>query len=161
MFDAPTYFSTIHSSLKATKDDYHFCKVSGLSHLEQVIQNMKNKKKFFAIDETDDGMTFEGGGQSFFERRTYTVFLLLYFGKINDIEKRNKQIQEARQVYRQILSKIIRDKHRSTTAGLQYLVTDNIKFDTIPTLMNGYCGLFFSIDVENPINLSYDATQWE
>lgn len=161
MFHAPTYFQTIHSTLKATKDDYYFARVSGLSHLEQVIQNMKAQKKFFAIDDTDDGVTFEGGGSSFYERRTYTVFLLLYYGAVNDIEKRNTQINEAREIYRQILSKIIHDKHRSTTAGLEQLITDNIKFDTIPNLMNGYCGLFFSIDVENPVNLAYNETQWE
>ena len=160
MFDAIAYFQNIHDTLKATKDDFYFCKVSGMSYLEQVIQNAKRYRNFFAVDDIDDGVTFEGGGSGYYERRTYTVFLLMHYGDYGDIDARNNTISQAREIYRKILSKIIYDKVYSAQ-GLRYMNTDQIKFNELPGhLLTGFTGFYFTISVDNPVDLSYDASEW-
>jgi hypothetical protein len=158
MFNPITYFENIQKTLKATAN-YKFAKVSGLSHLEQVLQNLKRNKKFLAISDIDDGMTYEGGGSAYYERRTYTVFILLRTGQHGDVDVRNEKMSEARSIYRQILSKIIKDK--VYTAEMNQMNTDKIQFNEIPgALLSGLTGLYFTFSVDNPINLVYDEEQW-
>ncbi len=158
MFNPITYFEDLQQKLKDTQD-FYFAKVSGLSHLEQVITQLRKKSNFFAIDDIDDGMTFEGGGNTFYERRTYTVFILLRYGGHNDIDKRNEQMEKARTIYRKLLSKIIYDKVYKQS--LYHLNTDNIKFNEFPgRILTGLTGIYFTISVDNPINLAYDSSEW-
>ncbi len=155
MFDPIQYMQTIHGSLKLTKGKYRFEKVSGVSALEGVLDHYKRSKYFFAVDDSQDGITFRSGG-SYFERRPYTVFILGR-AEYGDMEQRETVLEEAKTIYRSILSRLIRDK-----LSIPVLNMENIRFCEVPPAFAFGCsGLYFIFTVENPVNLVYDATEWD
>ncbi len=154
MFDPITYMNTLHGQLKLTKDKYEFVKVSGLSTLEGVLENSKHHSYFFAIDDSQDGTTFRSGG-AYFERRPYTVFILGK-AKYGDMEAREIVLSEAKIIYRHLLSRLIKDK-----LSIPVLNMERIQFYEVPpAFASGCSGLYFIFNVENPVNLVYDATEW-
>lgn len=154
MFNPVTYMQQLHSQLNLTKTDYQFCKVSGLSALEEVLENSKYHNKFFAVDDSQDGTTQRRGG-AYFERRPYTVFVL---GKAEygDMDARATVLEEAKTIYRHLLSKLIKDK-----ISIPMLDMQNIRFYEVPpAFATGCSGLYFVFWVENPVNLVYDDQAW-
>lgn len=159
MFDANTYFENIVNSLKLTKDKYKFCKVSGVDQLEEVLQESKRSKYFFAVDDTADGQTFQKGG-GYWERRPITVFILAKFDYPN-MNKRQPKLEETRVIYRKVLSKMIKDRS-VLESDLNYLQTDKVEFHEIPGFFAmGSTGIYFTFVVDNPVTLVYDESEWE
>lgn len=155
MFDPIAYMQALHGKMKLTKDKYRFEKVSGVSALEGILEHFKRSKFFFAVDDSQDGVTFRSGG-AYFERRPYTVFILgkAEYGKM---DQRAAVMEEAKKIYRNILSKLIKDK---TT--IPVLNMENIRFFEVPPAFAFGCsGLYFIFTVENPVNLVYDAAEWD
>lgn len=156
MFDPIAYMKTLHGKMKLTKTKYKFTTVSGVSELEGVLANFKREKFFFAVDDSQDGVTFRGAGGGYFEGRPYTVFIL---GKADygDMTKRTEVLSEAKKIYRTILSKLIKDK---TT--IPVLDMEKIRFFEVPPAFAFGCsGLYFIFNVQNPISLIYDAAEWD
>lgn len=155
MFDPITYMQTLHGKMKLTKDKYRFSKVSGLAALEEVLDNFKREKYFFAVDDSQDGVTFRSGG-AYFERRPYTVFILgkAEYGKM---DQRAAVMEEAKTIYRNLLTKLIKDK-----LTIPVLNMEQIRFFEVPPAFAFGCsGLYFIFTVENPVNLMYDAAEWD
>lgn len=156
MFDPIAYMQTLHGKMKLTKTKYKFTTVSGVSELEGVLENFKREKFFFAVDDSQDGVTFRGAGAGYFERRPYTVFIL---GKADygDMTKRKEVLAEAKTIYRTILSKLIKDK-----LTIPVLDMENIRFFEVPPAFAFGCsGLYFIFNVQNPVSLTYDAAEWD
>ncbi len=155
MFDPIQYMSDLHGKLKLTKEKYRFEKVSGTSALEGVLENFKRNKFFFAIDDSQDGITFRSGG-AYFERRPYTVYII---GRADygNMEQREEILSEAKTIFRSILSKLIKDK-----LSIPVLNMEQIRFFEVPPAFAfGTSGLYFIFTVENPVNLVYNAAEWE
>lgn len=155
MFDPVTYMQTLHSKLKALAK-YKFTQVSGTDNLEGVLQNSRHEKYFFAIDDSEDGVTYRGAGGGFFERRQYYVFIL---GKATygDMAKRAEVMNEARGIYRSLVTKLIKDKNIIPVVN-----TDQIRFFEVPpAFATGCSGLYFNFTVENAIDLIYNAADWD
>ena len=154
MFDPITYMQGLHGKLKLTKDKYRFCRVSGVAALEDVLDSFKRDKFYFAVDDSQDGITFRTGG-GYFERRPYTVFIL---GKAEygNMEQRATVLAEAKVIFRSVLSKIIQDK-----LSIPILDMERIQFYEVPPAFAAGCsGLYFIFNVENPVNLVYNAAEW-
>ena len=155
MFDPITYMKTLHSKMKLTTSKYRFETVSGLNALEGILDHSRTDKYFFAVDDSQDGMTFRGAGGTYFERRPYTVFILgkADYGKM---DQRAAVLIEAKEIFRNILSKLILDKK-----SISVLDIERIQFYEVPPAFAAGCsGLYFIFNVENPVNLVYDATAW-
>jgi len=155
MFDPAAYIKNVCDHLKITKGKYLFTKVSSIGSLEGILANSRRDSYFFAVDDSQDGVTFRGAAGGFFERRMYTVFIL---GKADygDQEKRDEVLEEAKQIYRHTLSKMIKDKFSIPVVKL-----DQTRFYEVPpAFATGCSGLYFTVTVENPINLVYDGNVW-
>ena len=155
MFDPIAYLQTLHLKMKLTKDKYHFCKVSGVGALEEVLENSRREKYFFAVDDSQDGITVRKGG-AYFERRPYTAYVL---GKADygNMDQRNSVLTEAKTIYRTILTKLIKDKN-----SIPILDMERIPFYEVPPAFAAGCsGLYFVFYVENPVNLVYNADDWD
>lgn len=156
MFDPVAYMMDIHGKLKATMTKYKFTKVSGVDNLEGVLQNSRHESYFFAVDDSEDGITFRGAGGGFFERRQYTVFILGK-AKYGDMTKRAEVLDEARSIYRSIVTRIIKDK-----GTIPIINTEQIRFFEVPpAFATGCSGLYFNFSVENAIDLVYNAADWD
>lgn len=155
MFDPSAYMKNVCEKMILTKDKYLFTKVSGISALEGIVENARRNSYFFAVDDSQDGVTFRGAAAGFFERRMYTIFIL---GKADygDQKKRDEVLEEAKKIYRHTLSKMIKDKLTIPVVKL-----DQIRFYEVPPAFAVGCsGLYFIVTVENPINLVYDDNAW-
>jgi hypothetical protein len=156
MFDVVAYMQGLHSKLKVTKDKYKFTTVSGVGALEGVLENTRREKFFFAVDDSQDGVTFRGAGAGYFERRPYTVFIL---GKADygDMKTRATVLEEAKTIYRHIISRMIKDKINIPVINLEQVHF----YEVPPAFATGCSGLYFIFNVEIPVNLIYDATAWD
>jgi hypothetical protein len=154
MFDPISYMRTLQQTMKLTADKYRFEVVSGIYALEGILEHSRKEKYFFAVDDSQDGSTFRSGG-SYFERRPYTVFILgrAEYGKM---DQRAEVLTEAKVIFRSILSKLILDKR-----SIPVLDVERIQFYEVPpAFATGCSGLYFIFNVDVPINLTYDATEW-
>ena len=155
MFDPIQYMQTLHSALKLTKDKYQFCRVSGVNALEEVLENFKKSKFFFAVDDSQDGVNFRSGG-AYFERKQYSVYVL---GRADygNMDQREQVLSEAKTIFRSILSRLIKDK-----LTIPVLSVENTRFYEVPPAFAfGTSGLYFIFTVEQPVNLVYDAAEWD
>jgi len=156
MFNPISYLETLHGQLNALKDTYLFSRVSGVQGLEEVLERSRRNSKFFAIDDSQDGTTFRGAAAAFYERRPYTVYILsrVTYG---DMDTRATIMAEARTIFRNIVSRMIVDRYDIPVIDLA-----RIQFYEIPpAFAQGACGIYFIFNVENPVDLTYDATAWE
>jgi hypothetical protein len=158
-FDANSYFEEICRSNKiAAAGEYRFCRVTGISNMEEVIQHFTAAKAYFCIDDTEDGnlLHVENGPV---ERRQYTVFLLKKF-PYGNMEKQHAALNECRQIYRQTVKRLLRDRHRLANE-MTYLHMERIPFYEIPGyFISGCTGLYFMITVDIPTELCYDSDEW-
>lgn len=158
MWDSVSYFETQNGKLKLTKGKYTFCRVTGLNHMEDVIANQKSSNSFLAVDDTDDGTTVKRGG-GYFNRRMIVVYILKKFNTKSQSDREEK-VTEVRSVYRSLCSKLLIDKNK--IAELTYLDDSRIPYHEVPGMWIGEtCGLYFSITIEEPVSLVYDATEWD
>ena len=154
MFNPVIYLQQLHSQLILLVNKYKFVKVSGISALEGVLESSRRNSYFFAIDDSQDGTTIRRGG-AYFERRQYTVFIL---GKAEygTMKKRAEVLEEAKLIFRHLLSRLIKDK-----LTIPVLDMERIRFYEVPPAFAAGCsGLYFIFSVENPVNLVYDAEAW-
>jgi len=159
-FNAHEYFKNICETNKKTKTgNYRFCRITGISHMEEVIQNFQKEKAYFCIDDTEDGNIIEKGG-GYFERRQHTVFLLKKYA-FNKMDEQHDALNECRQIYRQIVKKLIHDR-RLLENEMTYLHVDRIPFYEVPGyFISGCTGLYFMVTVDIPTDLCYDSDEWE
>lgn len=157
MFNFVSYFEILCSKLIATNNIYHFCRVSGLGNMEDVLSNFSSKKAYLAVDDSDDGVTMQRGG-AFFNRRSIVVYILKKYN-INDMLQREAVMSEARTIYTDLLSKLILDQQ--TIDGLMYLDKSRIPYYEVPGYFAaGTTGLYFVFSLEEPFNLQYNVEKW-
>lgn len=155
MFDPIVYMQTLHGKLKLTADKYKFARVSGVAALEEVLESFKREKFFFAVDDSQDGVTFRGAGGGYFERRQYTVYIIGR-AEYGNMDQRLEILTEAKTIFRSVLTKLVKDK-----LSIPVLSAENIRFFEVPPAFAfGAAGLYFIFTVENPVNLVYNAEQW-
>lgn len=160
-FKAFEYFSSICTKLKLSKEKGYFpCRVTGLANMEDVLNSDRRRNAFFAIDDTNDGYTYQGAGGTYFEKRMYIVYILRKFQQSNTAQQ-ELYLNECRSIFRSICTKLIKDR-RSLENSMIYLDTKRIPFNEITGYgIAGCTGLYFVVTVEQPIELCYDANQWD
>jgi len=160
LFDAIGYFKNLCCrNLLARKTGFYPCSCSGIDSLEEVLENFRTHSTFFAVDDTNDGVTERRSG-GFFKKRTFTVFLLhrYEFGNMSD---REKALSICRELYRQIHSRLLVDKERFDN-NLIYMNTENVFSRELGQyFLNGCTGLYFMLDVSEPLELVYNKEEWD
>jgi hypothetical protein len=160
MFNACQYFETVCNENRMTVDGhYRFCRVTGISYMEDAIARWKRETAFFCVDDTEDGRLICKNGGGFFERRLYTVYLIKKFS-LDNMDAQRDALAECRTIYRQIMKRLVRDRSFLENS-LAYLNLTDIPFYEIPGyFLAGCTGLYFSVTVDNPVDLCYDGSEW-
>lgn len=160
LFDAISYFHGLCKKNKlAMANGFAPCTCGGINSLDELLSGFTRQTAFFAVDDTNDGATqrIDGG---FFKRRTFTLFLLKRY-RFGDMADRQNSLSICRNIFRQILTKLIVDAD-DISNEMVYLNTDNVLSREISEyFLNGCTGLYFMIDVDEPIDLQYNADEWE
>lgn len=159
-FDSIEYFGNLCRRNKlAVAHDFHFCSCSGIESLEGPLEEFRRKKAFFCVDDTNDGALFQGRGGGFYKKRTYTVFLMHRY-EFGDMSDRRDKLAICRDLFSQLVSRMIVDADNMSNEQV-YLETGNIMSRELGQyFMNGCTGLYFMIDVSEPVDLVFDNTQW-
>lgn len=158
MFDPVAYFETLKNSLKITKTKYLFSKISGLTELEGILANRKRHLFHVAVDDSENGATIQGAGRGYWERRPYTVFLCAVT-KTKNIDAREAVLNELRAIYRSFMTKMILDNAQQP--GLFVDLARTPFYELPGAFADGVVGIYFIVTVDNQIDLSYVATDWE
>jgi hypothetical protein len=160
MFEPVEYFEELTDTLITCIDNnYKFVKVSGLSDLEGVLANRKKYKNFIAVDDSESGAIIQGGGAGFFDRRPYSVFICSAV-KAGDMDARETLLEQHRSIYRSFLTRIIKDRQDATMELLQFDPSRIPYYEMAGMFGNGCVGLYFIINVDNPVNLVYNDGDW-
>ena len=159
LFDAVGYFSRLCKKNKLANEQGFFpCVCSGIHSLQEVLQEFRFHSAFFAVDDTNDGVTEERSG-GYFKKRVFTVFLMKSY-RIDDMEDRQKSLDVCRRLFRQIHSRLLRDKE-DLDNEMVYLNTERIASRELGQyFINGCTGLYFMVDVSEPIDLCYNEQEW-
>lgn len=160
LFDAIDYFKGLCNSNKLAKENkFYPCACSGINSLQEVLEQFRRQSAFFAVDDTNDGVTERRSG-GFFKKRTFTVFIMKRY-KFDDMADRQVALDICRKLECQVHSRMLRDRENMNNE-LVYLNTDNVYTRELGEyFINGCTGLYFMIDVSEPIDLTYNDEEWE
>lgn len=160
LFDAIGYFKALCNSNRLAKaNKFYPCACSGINSLQEVLEQFRRQSAFFAVDDTNDGVTERRSG-GFFKKRTFTVFIMKRY-KFDDMADRQAALDICRKLECQVHSRMLRDRENMNNE-LVYLNTDNVYTRELGEyFINGCTGLYFMIDVSEPIDLTYNHEDWE
>ena len=161
LFDAEGYFASLcESNRLANEWGFRFCTCSGIENLEGPLQRFRDTSAFFCLDDTTDGSMFRGKSGGWFKKRTFTVFIMHRYN-FKDENSRIAVLHRCREIFRQVCSKMLVDED-SLENELVYLHTENILSRELGQyFLNGCTGLYFMIDISEPIELKYDDAEWK
>ena len=160
LFDFYEYLHTLTNHNRLAKQRrYHFCTCSGIGYLEELLAQMRQYPAFVCLsDVSEDSVRQMGGG--WFKRRTFTAFVLKRYDT-RSMNAYRTALDEARELFRQLHSRFIRDE-ADLQNELAYLRTDDVRSRELGSqFLNGCAGLYFMINIDEPIDLCYDAEEWD
>lgn len=150
MWNAIAYFENLAKTLKLTKDDYHFCKVTGQNYLEGIL-NSPSESKFFAVNDVDEGVTIRGNSGGYLNRRQVIVYILQKFD-IKNLDDREIKLNETRLIMRKLQAKIIKDSNN--IAEMAFVNKLRIPYKELPGyFVYGTCGVYFFLTLDEPVEL--------
>lgn len=161
LFDAIGYFKGISVKNKLAKaNGFYPCACSGMNTLDEVLAKFKKESAFISVDDTNDGVTERRSSGGFFKKRTFTVFIMKRY-KYGDMISRQASMDICRELSRQMHSRMLKDRENMGNK-LIYMNTDNVYSRELGEyFINGCTGVYFMVDVSEPINLMYDAAEWD
>lgn len=159
-FDSEAYFRNLcEHNILARDNGFRFCTCSGIESLQGPLDRFKTANAFFCLDDTNDGAVTRGRSGGWFKRRTFTVFLLHRY-RLRDETDRSARLAVCRDLFRQLLSKMIVDSD-DLSNELIYLNTGGVLSRELGQyFMNGCTGLYFMIDVDEPVDLTFNSEEW-
>lgn len=134
------------------------CRCSGITQLEELLQNFREQQNFVcSSDICDESTTMTGG--TFFKRRLVTVFILARF-TFGDMDSYTQAMDTCRELFRQFKSKFIHDA-TDFSKKMIHLRADEIRSSELGGhFLNGATGLYFMIAYDEPENLCYNPDEW-
>lgn len=161
LFDGIAYFENLwQHNVLAQQHDFKFCTCSGIETLQGPLEQFRTANAFFCVDDTNDGATFRGRNGGYFKRRTFTVFLMHRYS-LKDMATYQNALGICRELFLQLMSHMIIDED-DLSNELVYLRTDTVLSRELGQyFLNGCTGLYFMVEVSEPVDISYDASQWQ
>lgn len=159
-FDAESYFTSLcESNRLAAAHGFMPCTCSGINTLQGPLDRFKSTNAFFCIDDTNDGQMYMGRGGGWYKKRTFTVFIMHRY-RFNDEVDRIDKLAICRQLFRQLATRMLIDSKRMENDLVYLGIGDILCRELGQYFMNGCTGLYFMIDVEEPVDLKYNPDEW-
>lgn len=161
-FNPIEYFKELASSNRlAHENNFVTTLCSGPDNLEGIMKEYRKAENFIIIDDTTDN-NVHGNRPGWFTKSVYTVWILAGT-EYNDPVKTKQQMELCRLIFKQFLSRMIRD--RDTYAyddALRYLGLDKIYYKELGRYsFNGCTGLYFMVENDVATDLTYKEDDWE
>ncbi len=159
-FNAEEYFSSLcNNNVLASEHGFRFCTCSGIESLQGPLDEFRTANAFFCLDDTNEGQLYRGRSGGWYKRRTFTLFIMHRY-TYGDETDRVTKLGICRVLLRQLLSRMIIDADDKQNE-LVYLHTESVLSREFGQyFMNGCTGLYFLIDVDEPVDLKYVEEEW-
>lgn len=159
-FDFNGYMERLTSqNLLAKAEGFHPCDCSGVAHLEGILQNMRKHNAFVCTSDVAEESTVNRSG-GYFKRRVFTVFLVKRF-RAGDMASYREALSVCRELMRQLHSKFIVDE-ADLQNDLIYLNVGSVKSRELGgVFLDSATGLYFTISMDEPTDLRYNAAEWD
>lgn len=160
-FDGEQYFKAMAEKNKVCKEyDFKIGSCTGPESLQTVIAEFRDRGYFVLVDDTNDGRMFSNKVGRFM-KRVYTVFILAQY-EWDDLRERREKLELCRRIYRQFISRVLKDRRKYDDEGRTFLDLDNMYYRELGRYaMNGVTGLYFMMENDEPTDLIYSADEWE
>lgn len=160
LFPALDYFTQLAQSNRLAKENgFHPCLCSGPDSIDGIVQGFRKYQNFVMVDDTTSQQTFSNG-VGFFRRDVYTVFIVAHYSQ-DDMADRELKLNLCRQIFRQFHSRLLHDRDTLGDDRLTFLNLNNIYSTELPRYSySGVTGLYFMIQNEQPIDISYEQSEW-
>ena len=162
MFDAISYFEDMAEKNRLAKTEgFKTVIISSPDNLEGIFEDYRDTDRFIAVTDTNTGnLSSSDGAFNFLKRRAYTVFIVSAYAH-DDMDDRQRQLDMCRTLFLQFCKRIIRDKYQYKDMGT-YFETQVIPNQEIGRyFLSGMTGLHFTLYVSEPVDLQYNADEWE
>lgn len=159
-FDFPSYVLSLCAANRlCRREGFRFRTCSGLGQLQGVLDSLRSASRFVVADDVCTGETVRRGG-AFFQRRTFTLFLLSRC-RFGDEADRRRALALCRELRRQLQSRLVRDSVRLEDE-LVYLHVDQMpSTESGEHLAAGCAGLYMMVTVDEPLDLCYREEEWD
>lgn len=156
-WDAAKFFEELTATNKlAQKEQFVFCRVSGLDGFEGAVNQAQTQRAFVCISDIADGYTELNNTPR--TRRVKTVFLAMRHAA-EDMAARSECMETMRELFRQFMSRLLPEKVRLEQNCI-YL-DPRISFNEIDRyFFNGAAGAYFQIAVDVYTDLRYNKDEW-
>lgn len=157
-WDAETFFRILTATNKLCKQHkFVYCRVSGLQGFEEVLNKAQSEKAFICCSSDADGYTTLNNTPH--TRRVKTVFIAMRHA-VNRMDLRNICMETMREVFRQFMSVLIREK---TKLENNHIYLDSrIQFSEIEQYFaQGTACAYFNIATDIFTDLRFDSEEWD
>ena len=142
----------------AQQKGFHPCTCSGVGYLEGILSSLRSHPAFVCTSDICEESTLRRSG-AWFRRRVFTVFILHRFNP-----RMQRTYHEAmdlcRELFRQFHSGFIQDEG-VLQSQLSYLGVEEVRSRELGgQFLNGCTGLYFTISIDEPTDLQYNAQEW-
>ena len=157
-WDATAFFEQLTATNRlAKRENFTFCRVSGLDGFEEALDNMQQSLAFICVSDIANGYTELNNTPR--TRRVKTIFMAMRH-KIDDMRARNTCMDTMREVFRQFMSKLILEKAKLENHCI-YL-DPRISFNEIDRYFFSGCACaYFQIAVDVYTDLRLNPNEWE
>lgn len=163
-FNPVTYFQNIASKNKAiahSSDTPHFFRIRSLATLDDLLNSMSIANyPALLVHDTIDGTLTDAFKSDNYMDDAQTVFYVVQRVEYDSPEDIDTAIKNCRDIGRQILAKMLRDKAKGLS-GLQFLDFASIPYQSIGPVADNVYGMMYMISVLDDAGLVYDNTKWD
>ena len=140
----------------ARRENFVFCRVSGLEGFEEALHNLQSAPAVVAVSDTSEG--FMDMNNTPRTRRIKTVFLAMRHA-LDDMDARQGCFDTLRELFRQFMSVLILEKTRLEENRIY--IDPQISFNEIERyFFSGAACAYFQIAIDTFTDLRYNPDLW-
>lgn len=150
------FFDLAKKNRLAQKHNFKACSVSGLDGFEDALQEMQSATAFICVSDINNGYTELNNTPR--TRRVKTIFFAMRH-KIDDMKARERCMETMRELFRQMMSVLLKEKTRIENKCL--FIDPRISFNEIESYFFSGCACaYFQIAVDVFTDLRYNPDEW-
>lgn len=159
-YDFPAYIARLTAANRICRSEgFKPTTCSGINYLEGLLEDYADTSRFVCTsDVCDESLRQVAGG--WMKRRLFTLFILSRFD-YGDRSSQAAAMDLCREVSRQMLSRMLRDREEAVDSPLLYLDLSDVRSQELGgTFLQGATGLYMFIAMDEPTSIAYDETEW-